>query len=198
MLDKTIHMFPLLAGSLLCICLTFPVHADGDPEAQALAYFTAVQEEGLPAAARFMHPDALAEFKALMMPLYRAENTAGGRELLNMTFSSETSYAQLQAMDPQRFMNEFMDMLAEQSGRMPIQLDNVEVVGTVSEGEMRHVLTRTTIGSGELAITQYEVMNFLPYGDTWLLQLDGDLRMLAATLRSNLQGALPPTPLKND
>lgn len=175
----------------LLLCLLGPVvapisQAATTPEAEAEAYFAAMQEEGLTAATRFMHPTALAQFKAMLMPVYAAENAAGTRQLLDMTFSADMDFAELQALDPALFMDGFMSLLVAQTGNAPIRFDKLEVLGTVDEGDARHVLTRMTLGAGELAITQFEVLSFIPYNDSWRLQLDGDMKGLAAALRSNL------------
>jgi len=176
----------LIAFTAMTSILATSVKAEDNPEAVAQAYFAAMQSEGLLSSTRFMHPIALAEFKSMLMPVYTAENAAGGRQLLDVTFSSDVRFTDLQAMDPATFMNGFMSLVVAQTGDAPITFDKLEVLGTISENESRHVLTRMTLGTGELAITQFEVLSFLPYEQTWLLQLNGDMKGLATALRSNL------------
>jgi len=43
-----------------------------------------------------------------------------------------------------------------------------------------------TIGFEELAITQFEVLGFKPYKDTWRLQLNGQMKGFANQLRASL------------
>lgn len=175
---------------VLALCLALlgsQTHAQESPEEAAEDYFQAMQNEGLLATSRFMHPSALAEFKAMVMPVYDAEHASGGRQLLDMTFSPGLDYAQLQAMDPMDFLNGFMTVVTAQNGNVPLQFDKLEVLGTIAEGEIRHVLTRVTMGAGDMALSQIEVLSFLPYEDTWLLQLNMDLKGLATALRSNLR-----------
>jgi hypothetical protein len=44
-----------------------------------------------------------------------------------------------------------------------------------------------TVGANELiSLTQFEVLSFVPYEDTWRLELTGELRSLAESLRSAL------------
>lgn len=172
----------------LCVALSSSLlHAQESPEQVAEEYFEAMQTEGLLATSRFMHPSALAEFKSMVMPVYEAEHSAGGRQLLDLTFSPSVDYEALQAMDPMDFLNGFMGVVTAQNGNVPLQFDKLEILGTIDEGEARHVLTRMTVGVGELALAQIEVLSFLPYEDTWLLQLNMDLKGLATALRSNLR-----------
>jgi hypothetical protein len=177
---------------------TANVLAADSPEAVATSYFEAMQKEGLASSTRFMHPNALLEFKTMLMPVYAAENAGGGRQLLDVTFSSEVQFTQLESMEPAAFMDGFMGLVVAQTGNAPIRFDNLEVLGTINEGEARHVLTRMTLGAGELAITQFEVLSFLPYEDTWRLQLNGDMKGLAAALRNNLPQPAPSGPPATD
>jgi hypothetical protein len=96
------------------------VRAEDNPEAVAQAYFAAMQTDGLLSSTRFMHPIALEEFKTMLMPVYTAENAAGSRQLLDVTFSSNMEFADLQAMDPATFMNGFMSLVVAQTGNVPI------------------------------------------------------------------------------
>lgn len=183
-LNARIAMLSLLA--VMTSVTAISVRAEDNPEAVAQAYFAAMQTDGLLSSTRFMHPIALEEFKTMLMPVYTAENAAGSRQLLDVTFSSNMEFADLQAMDPATFMNGFMSLVVAQTGNVPITFDKLEVLGTISEDESRHVLTRMTLGTGELAVTQFEVLSFLPYEQTWRLQLNGDMKGLAAALRGNL------------
>ena len=182
-------IFSLLLTSACAIFLALNAHAEDTPESVAAEYFAAMQSQGIAASTSFMHPSALAEFKSMVMPVYQAEHESGTRQLLDMTFSPEVEFAQLQAMDPARFLDGFMTVVTAQTGNVPLNFDKLEILGTVPEAEARHVLTRMTVGVGELAITQFEVLSFLPYEDTWRLQLNMEWRGLAAALRSNLQPA---------
>ncbi len=183
------------AASLALLAVGFtatPARTADSPEALATAYFQTVQEEGLGASTSFMHPSALAEFKSILMPVYDAEHAAGGKQLLEVTFPG-TSYAALQRMDAKDFTDGFMNLVIAQTGNVPIRFDRIEVLGTIAEGDARHVLTRMTVGAGELAITQFEVLSFVPFEETWRLQLNGDMKGLATALRANLP-APPPAP----
>jgi len=182
----SINYVRILIISSCTLFATVTAQAADSPEDVAASYFEAMQTEGLASSTRFMHPSALLEFKTMLMPVYAAENAAGGRQLLDVTFSPEVQFAQLESMDPAAFMDGFMGLVITQTGNAPIRFDNLEVLGTIDEGDARHVLTRMTLGAGDLAITQFEVLSFLPYDETWRLQLNGDMKGLAAALRNNL------------
>lgn len=177
----------LLVTAFCTAILAMNAHAQDTPESVAAEYFEAMQTQGIAASTGFMHPSALAEFKSMVMPVYQAEHESGTRQLLDMTFTQDVEFDELAAMDPVQFMNGFMSVVTAQTGNVPLNFDKLEVLGTIPEGQARHVLTRMTVGVGELAITQFEVLSFLPYEETWRLQLNMEWRGLAAALRSNLQ-----------
>lgn len=183
------------AALLLTVALALaasPAMAEDDsPEDVARAYFAAIQADGMSSSTRFMHPDAMDEFKAMLMPVYVAEHDGGGSKLLETTFPG-TSFEALEKMSGLDFMDGFMALVVAQTGDVPVRFDKLEVLGTVSEGDARYVLTRMTLGTGDLAMSQFQVLSFAPYGDTWRLQLNDDLRGLAVALRRNL--APPPLP----
>ncbi len=185
------HRLRHLLLTTVLVALSPLSQAADTPEALAAEYFEVIQAEGLSASTQFMHPDALAEFKGILMPVYDAEHIVGGSELLQVTFPG-TSYDALKTMSPKSFMDGFMNLVLAQTGDAPIRFDNLDVIGTVAEGDARHVLTRMTVGAGELSLTQFEVLSFVPYEDSWRLQLNGDMKGLAVALRANLPSPPPP------
>jgi hypothetical protein len=156
------------------------------PEQLAVMYFEAMKTEGLTKVAHFIHPEALIEFKSMMLPIYEYEIESGSRQFTDLSFGNQTSIADIKAMAPESFMNNFMNIVAIQTGTVKIDFENIEVLGSVIEGNNRHVLTRMTIGAGELNMKKLEVLSFRPYNDGWKLQLNGEVKGMAKVLRANL------------
>ena len=63
------------------------------------------------------------------------------------------------------------------------QRASFEIVGSVLEGELVHVITRAKIGSVDKSITQMEVISFKKEGDAWRVMLTGSMKGLAQALR---------------
>jgi hypothetical protein len=87
--------WPLLAGS---------VQAAGTPEQLAIDYMAALKKDGLTAAPGFIHPDELARFKEMLMPLVRREAAAGDTPITAALFGKDTKLAQVEAMSPPDFL----------------------------------------------------------------------------------------------
>lgn len=164
-----------------------PAAGDGKgPQALAIDYFNAMKNEGMTSLGRFMHPLALAEFKSMLLPVYQMEANSGQRDLMEITFGKSTTIETLRGLDPEDFMNGFMNLVTAQLTDTRIRFNNLEVLGTIEEGDARHVLTRMTIGAGDLDMTEFEILSFLPYQQSWRLQLNGELMGMAQALQREL------------
>ena len=156
------------------------------PESIAEEYFAAMQREGLTATVRFMHPDALAEFKTMMLPVYEAEAQAGESSLLSATFGPSSTLATVKESRPEAFMSAVMNLVIAQTGAEQLSFDKIEILGVVPEMDQRHVLTRISAEASGVGFAQIEVLSFLPFEDTWRLQLSLEMRGLAAALLSGM------------
>ena len=81
-------------------------------------------------------------------------------------------------------MTTLFRLLEMQPGAAQMRFDKLEMLGSVSEKEARHVLARLTIGAGEFSVEQMEVLSFIPFEDTWRLQLNGQMKGLASAMRA--------------
>ncbi|MEZ5553423.1 MAG: hypothetical protein R3E82_21255 [Pseudomonadales bacterium] len=158
-----------------------------DPQAVAERYFKVMQTEGFTAVSRFMHPSALAEFKAMLLPVYEAEAESGQSQLRDLTFGPDSTFETVVKSEPAVFMSGFMNLVIAQTGEAKLSFDNQEILGFVVENEQRHVLTRMTITAGDIRVTQFEVLSFIPFEDSWLLQLNGEMQGLAAALATSIK-----------
>lgn len=181
------HLKLILTALTLMVASSYTLAESKDPEALAHEYFKVLQNEGMGAVGPFFHPKALEEFKNMLLPIYEAEAESGNRGLINMTFGPSTSIEELRAIQPAAFLNGFMQLLTARTGDTKISFDKLEVLGTVKEGDTHHVLARITVGAGELSITEYEVLSYIPYNGGYGLQLSGELKGMAQAMRNKIQ-----------
>ena len=73
--------------------------APGSPEWVAREYLIAVRERGFAAEAEFLHPDEMARFKAMLIPVFAAETESGGRALINATFGRDARMSDVRVSD---------------------------------------------------------------------------------------------------
>lgn len=162
--------------------------AANDEELETLAreHFASIQNEGVSAISSMLHPDALMEFRSMVMPIFEFEAESGQHNLTTAVFGEPNGIDEIRALDAEAFIRAFLTFLGQQMQNLNVKFDQVDVLGSVPEGEVRHVLARVTVGAGEISLTQMEVLSFIPYQDTWRLQMNGELKGIAAALRGNI------------
>ena len=152
----------------------------------ATAYLTALKEKGFAAAPGFLHPDAMARFKALVVPGLKDDQARGARALLNATFGREANYVGAASTAPAEFFTRFARLIAAREPDAAPRFSGLTPLGVVREGEQLHVLVRLSQvgGAGSGAVERVEVVSLLPQGAEWKVLLDGRLQDLAYRLGS--------------
>jgi hypothetical protein len=154
--------------------------AQGTPEEVARQQFAAIQAEGIGAVVDYLHPDALAEFKGIVLPVFEL---AGSDEIRSYVFGGPTTLQEIRAMDPSEVMRAFLGSFGEQFEDLQVSFDEIEIVGVVPEGERRHVLARMTVSTPDFTIKEYEVLSLKPFEDTWRLELSSEMQSMASAFR---------------
>jgi hypothetical protein len=157
----------------------------------AREYLEAIRAEGFAAQARFLHPDELARFQQMLIPVYEANEAAGSRVLLNATFGREASLLDARLADAADFMRRFARVMAVRMPDQPVGFDELEVLGLVEDGPRTHVLVRLRTGSEETAFESLEVVSLLPDGEAWRVMLSPELEAAVRSMDQRGQGARP-------
>jgi hypothetical protein len=168
----------LLLMSVLSLAASV-AQAAGTPEATVKEYMAALQKDGMVAVSRFLHPDELKRFKEMLLPMFRKDATAKS-EIIHGIYGAEATLTSVEAMPPAEFMDGFMRLAGEQlSGAT---FGDSDVLGTVSEKDVVHVLARATTKVKELQVRTVTVVSTRQSGGDWKLMLTGELEGLAAAL----------------
>jgi hypothetical protein len=154
----------------------------GSPEAFAERYVKALREERWGDAAAMMHPEALAELRAMFAPIVtHPEGGQVGREVFGLS-------------DPAAFASTsdtalFAGLLRTVTGESPefvAVMKNARAtwVGHVDEGaDVTHVVYRLHMAYEGIAITKLDVMSLKRSRGEWRAVLKGDVRGIAEALR---------------
>lgn len=174
---RGLEMIRLSRGFLgAMVLLSGMSEAQGGPDVTrapivAREYLEAVRADGFAAEARFMHPDELARFQGLLIPVFEADQAAGSRALLNATFGRDAAMLDVRLSDPVEFMRRFARVMAVRMPDQPVGFDELRVLGMVEEGARVHVLVRLLTVSESASEEDLEVVTLLPDGDEWKLTL---------------------------
>ena len=131
--------------------------------------------------AELMHPDALAHFRDMFLPIVRADSTGRLCDRLFATKSAAEVAALPNAELFARFFRTLVNGAPELSG-MFAGADLVPV-GHVMEGnDVAHVVFRMKVAADGVTITKVQAMSLRRSGQTWRVLLSGDFEGLAAAL----------------
>jgi hypothetical protein len=153
--------------------------ASSSPEAVVKEYMTVLQKEGMVAVSRYFHPDELKRFKDMLMPWVR-KDASQKNEVIPGLFGTDATLASVEAMPAAQFMDVFMHLAGEQL--KDVSFGECEIVGTVREKDMVHVMTRVAAGFKEVRINKLTVVSTKPSGKEWKLMLSGELEGMAAAI----------------
>jgi hypothetical protein len=153
--------------------------AAGTPEAAVKEYMAALQKDGMVAVSRFLHPDELKRFKEMLLPMFR-KDAAAKSEVIHGIYGAEATLTSVEAMPPAEFMDGFMRLAGEQLAGATF--GDADVLGTVSEKDVVHVLARATTRIKELQVKTVTVVSTRKSGADWKLMLTGELEGLATAL----------------
>ena len=159
--------------------------------AVASAYLEAVRAKGFAAEADFVHPDELARFQRMLLPVLEAEQAGGGRALLNATFGRDAALLDARVADPADFMRRFARVMAVRLPEQAVGFDELQVLGTVEEDPMVHVLVRLRTASDDASAEELRVVTLMPYEDTWKVALGGGLVAAVRAMDPGGQGKRP-------
>lgn len=179
----------LAAGMALLLAVVLPVSANAaeTPEAYVARSVDAVQEEGMGAIAQFMHPDELVRFKAMIVPLFAVQEDPGAEAFAHNLFGPQATAESIAAMPAVDFMRVFLDrMFAQATGGAALRVGDPQILGSVREGDVVHVVLRSSAGVKEVTVTKVQVTSVKSDGDGWGLMLTGDMEGLAEGLRTAL------------
>lgn len=174
---------------LLIFTFAFNAHAiatDSTPQAEVQAYFSDVQSKGIRAVADHMHPAEIARFKELLLPMCAQGAESKGMAFCKGVFGAGATEKSVAEMSPRDFMSTVLNFLVTVLGDHPalasLRIRSAELVGSVHEGELVHVLARTKASVSNLNVVSMEVISLKKDGDEWRIMLSGNLESLAKAL----------------
>lgn len=68
-------------------------------------------------------------------------------------------------------------------------VDDLQILGSVREGELVHLVTRSIVTTGTVQQTRLEVVSMKPYSDSWRTLLTGDVESMSQAIRIGFERA---------
>lgn len=152
-----------------------------DPEDAAREYFELLRDSGGEVVVDIIHPEALAKFKEILWPLFAQEAKSGKRLLLTAFFGDNSSLKEVEGMSDMEFARIFIKKAMALRGPLP-SFDEFDVIGSVREGDLVHVVARMGTGVGAVKVKKLTVVSFKLDGSEWKPLLSGEIEGMAKAL----------------
>ena len=181
----------LLSSSLLCcaivvilsVALGSAQPALMTPEEVVTRYFERVKEQGLGSVADMMHPDELKRFRKMTEPVV-LESLSEKDDTFEI-YADAQDPTKIRAMDDVGFMNTFMSWASLEVPGLAgaLRNANMQALGHVVEGEVRHVVVRSKVKVQDVEVEKMSVMSVKDHDGKPMLMLTGDVQGLAQQLK---------------
>jgi hypothetical protein len=151
------------------------------PEAVTRQFGAAMRASDWVGTAQLMHPDALARFRGMFLPIVVADSTG---QLCQRLFAT-TSAAEVAALPDAELFARFFRTLVSGAPELSGMFAGADLVpvGHVLEGkDVAHVVFRMKVAADGVTITKVQAMSLRRSGQTWRVLLSGDFEGLAAAL----------------
>ena len=176
----------ILGLAALCAATLSPaprVSAQGRPETPETVtrqFGAAMRANDWVGTAELMHPDALAHFREMFIPIVSAYPS--GR-LCNRLFAT-TSPAEVAALSNTELFARFFRTLVSGEPELSGMFAGKDLVpvGHVVEGNDAHVVFRMKVAADGVMITKVQAMSLRRMGATWRVLLSGEFEGLATAL----------------
>ncbi len=159
------------------------------PEAVVESYTKALQAGDYLKSTDFMHPEALEKFRGMVLPL--VESVGAESASLLPLFKGVADVAALKKLSPAEFFASFLGGLTAANPAVLAALSSgsMAALGSVAEGEMLHVVCRTSLGFEGIKINKMNVVSLKRAAGNWRVLLSGEIEGMAEALRKAFAGA---------
>jgi hypothetical protein len=152
------------------------------PEAVTQHFGAAMRANDWVGTAALMHPDALAHFRRMFLPILAADSSG---QLCQRLFAT-ASAAEVAALPDEELFARFFRTLVNGAPELSGMFAGADLVpvGHVLEGkDVAHVVFRMKVAADDgVTVTKVQAMSLRRAGPTWRVLLSGDFEGLAAAL----------------
>ncbi len=156
------------------------------PEEAVRAYVAQVKAGGLGSAAGHFHPEELAQFRTMMVPVIDEVLKEPDGPSVFGRFAEESDTSKQRELGPEAFMAAFLQSIEalQPAISQALKTFDVEIIGHVKEGEVSHVVGRFKAKIQGVDFEEMTVMSTRDYQGTAKMVLSGDIRRMAEVFRS--------------
>jgi hypothetical protein len=180
--------------ALVLMLVAWPAGADDRTAAEqaALAQLGAMQAGGLLAVLDFMHPDEVDRLGAMLRPMLdvAGDDAARAEAVALLGVDSIEQARKLSGPELVRALFGTLD------GRLQgvVRFERFDLVGSVAEGEVVHVLVRVHLGGTGMRMHKLDVMSLKLHRGEWRSLLSGDIEGIGKAIKARFPDPDEPAP----
>lgn len=185
-------------GRILVVCALFlalslpvqaaePPAAAESPESVVQRYSAALKAGDYQKCAELMHPEALEKFRNLLLPLLDVPPGHDKDDSALALFGGKDAAA-VKKLSPTEFFASFMGGMTGKAPGLKEALGsaNMTPIGSVPEGDVLHVVCRTSAALQGASFSMMEVVSVKRSAGNWRVLLSGEIEGMAELLRSSM------------
>lgn len=163
--------------------------ATATPESVVQSYTAALQAGDYLKSTDLMHPEALEKFRGILLPVVEAAGTESGSLLA--LFKGVADLPALKKLSPAQFFASFLGGLtaANPAVLQALSSGNMTPLGSVAEGDLLHVVCRTSLDFQGIKINKMNVVSLKRAAGGWRVLLSGEIEGMAEALRKAVASA---------
>jgi len=147
-------------------------------------YFTKVQKHEWNEVAKLYDPEALKEFKSMMVSPLEASSEelpeAMVPGLFEGIFGDGKTIEEIREMSDKDFFSSFLRNSMDVASEVGVSFKNLYIIGSIPEGDsIRHILARMYVKIGDMELEKLEVLSVKKIGDSWGIILQGQVKGMA-------------------
>ena len=156
---------------LLCGTAIFPALAQTPEESPVQVverFHAAFMKQRWLALTAFLHPEELAKAQQAFLSHFSEEDQLT-RQTIEELYGAGTTITKLKGVPPEDWINPILSAMNRSLDRGGLTVTSLEVLGSVEEGELRHVLYRWKSETSQMRLSQVEVRTLRSYRGSWRL-----------------------------
>ena len=170
--------------ALLTICVNPVFAAEETAEEFTARSFAAMKNDGFDAVADYMHPDALVKFQEMIGPVFVSLLERNDTEAVYAFFGQGITPDELREMSADKFFRGMFRVIAEHPDMKSAAFNDTEIIGSVIEDDLTHVVIRVSVDYGDATFTEVDTVTVAQDGDGWGLLLTGEMEGFAQAMQN--------------
>ena len=176
----------LLLFASIAIIPTLAQASEESPVQVVERFHAAFMKQRWLALTAFLHPEDLANAQQALLSQFSDDNRTTRKQIEEL-YGDGMTVAKLRGVSPEEWINPILAAMNRSLDRSGLKVLALDVLGSIEEGELRHVLYRWQSEAPQMRMSQVEVRTLRQYKGAWRLLSPMDLQISLAGMQRAVQ-----------